>query len=189
MLRPLKLAEVEDEQGRDTALAASPALARLGALGVGIAFGLICLAHAQFPFLVWPLAPYLLWMRLTRRWKAHHWWLLISFAVLALHAVIHIRLFSLGYFEGIYHNIIVFYMEIIGLIIGAGAVGLFLLILIDAMPNRVLAFEGWLKRHWRIISGGPGRPNPGVCCFITISSGSMEFPLTARVTCRPGTGA
>ena len=148
------MAEVEDEQGRDTALNASPALARLGALGVGIAFGLICLAHAQFPFLVWPLAPYLLWMRLTRRWKAHHWWLLISFGVLALHAVIHIRLFSLGYFEGIYHNIIVFYMQIIGLIIGAGAVGLFLLILIDAMPDRVLAFEGWLKRQWRFISGG-----------------------------------
>jgi 4-amino-4-deoxy-L-arabinose transferase-like glycosyltransferase len=153
MLRPLKLAEVEDEQGRATAAAVSPALARLGALGVGIAFGLICLAHAQFPFLVWPLAPYLLWVRLTRRWQAHHWWLLISFALLALHSIIHIRIFSLGYFEGIYHNVIVFYMQIIGLIIGAGAVGLFLFILVDALPGRVRAFEGWLKSHWRIISG------------------------------------
>lgn len=154
MLRPLRLAEVEDEQGHATAHTPSPALARLGALGVGISFGLICLAHAQFPFLVWPLAPYLLWVRLTRRWQAHHWWLLGSFAVLALHAVIHIRLFSLGYFEGIYHNIIVFYQQIIGLIIGVGAVGLFLFLLVDAMPGRVRTFEGWLQRHWRVIGGG-----------------------------------
>ncbi len=154
MLRPLKLADVENEQGQYTEVPPDPVLARLGALGLGIAFGLICLAHAQFPFLVWPLAPYLLWMRLTRRWKAHHWWLLLSFGGLALHAVIHIRLFSLGYFEGIYHNIIVFYQQIIALIIGAGAVGLFLLILIDAMPERVRAVEGWLKRQWKLISGG-----------------------------------
>lgn len=154
MLRPLKLADIENKQGQNTDVPPNPALARLGALGTGLTFGLICLAHAQFPFLVWPLVPYLLWMRLTRRWKAHHWWLLLSFSLLAFQAVIHIRLFSLGYFEGIYHNIIVFYREIIHLFIGAGAVGLFLLILIDAMPGRVRAFEGWLKRRWRWISGG-----------------------------------
>lgn len=154
MLRPLKLADIENEKGENTDVPPNPALARLGALGTGLAFGLICLAHAQFPFLVWPLAPYLIWMRLSRRWQPHHWWLLLSFAVLALHAVIHIRLFSLGYFEGIYHNVIVFYRQIIHLIIGAGAIGLFLLILVDAMPGRVLALEGWIKRRWRLISGG-----------------------------------
>ena len=125
----------------------SPSL--LGGLGVGLAMGLICLAHSQFPFLVWVLGPYLLWMRLTRRWGLPQWLMLVAFGLLFFQAVLHIRLFSLAYFEYIYHNIIIEARYRLNWYIPVVTVGLFALIVIDGMPNRVRAFEGWVRRHWR----------------------------------------
>ncbi len=149
ILRPVAAGVEESEDGK---VAPDQGLAILGGLGAGAAFGLICLAHAQFPFLIWPLVPYLLWMRLTRRWSAAQWWLLATSGVLLLHAIVHIRLFSLAYFEGIYHHKIIDYRAILQFIIPPAAVGFFGLIIIDAMPQRVRAFEGWVRRRWRYIA-------------------------------------
>ena len=131
-----------------------PNLSILGGFGVGAAMGLICLAHAQFPFLVWVLPPYFLWMRLTRRWGAAQWWMLISFGLLFCQAVLHIRLFSLAYWEYTFHNVIIEGRYRLNWYIPGGTVLLFALIFIDAQPQRVLAVERWIVRHWKIWAGG-----------------------------------
>ncbi len=151
LARPVPLAqETDDKQPTE----AGSGLVLLGGLGVGAAFGLICLAHAQFPFLVWAIAPYLVWMRLTRRWNAGHWWLLVTFGILLLHAILHIRVFSLAYFEGIYHHKIVDYRWHLNIIIPPLAIGFLGLVVLDAMPRRLLAFEGWVARRWGWVSLG-----------------------------------
>ncbi len=154
LLRPLPVDLIEEGNGNEGQTLPDERVAILGGLGAGLALGLICLAHAQFPFLVWPLVPYFIWMRLTRRWGAAQWWLLVSFSLLLLHSVIHIRLFSLGYFEGIYHHKIIDYLAILHFIVPPVAVGFFALIIIDAMPGRVRAFEDWVRRRWRFVAGG-----------------------------------
>ncbi|HEX2909643.1 MAG TPA: hypothetical protein VH186_02470 [Chloroflexia bacterium] len=156
MLRPVPvgLTEAGDADEATVEQAKDKSAAILGAFGAGVAFGLICLAHAQFPFLIWPLIPYFVWMRLTRRWGAAQWWLLITFGLLLFHAAIHIRLFSIAYFEGIYHNKLRDYLAILHFIIPPAAAGFILLVIIDAMPNRVRAFEGWVKRRWKYLSWG-----------------------------------
>jgi hypothetical protein len=128
--------------------------ANLGGFGVGAALGLVCLAHSQFPFMVWVLFPYLVWMRLTRRWGAPQWWMLGTFGVLALHTLLHIRIFSLAYFEGIYHNVYLDLLSKIHLVIPALALAFLVLILIDAMPRRVQAIGNWVKKHWGWFSVG-----------------------------------
>ncbi len=135
----------------ETEVTSQPAsLAILGGLGVGLAFGLICLAHSQFPFLVWVLAPYLIWIRLTRRWGAAHWWLLITFGLLFFQTVLHIRIFSLAYWEYIFHNVIIDIRSRLSVLIPVGASLLFGLIALDARPDLVLKAEKWLtnKRSW-----------------------------------------
>ncbi len=152
MVRPVPLETAE------TSAASEPerdeGAARLGGFGVGLALGLICLAHAQFPFMVWPLLPYFIWMRLTRRWGAPQWFMLAAFGLLALHTTIHIRLFSLAYFEGVYHNVINDLRNALHILLPAAAIGFLLLILLDAIPKRIQAFSAWVRRRWRIVSFG-----------------------------------
>jgi hypothetical protein len=120
----------------------------LGAIGAGVALGMICLAHAQFPFMIWVLAVYFIWMRLTRRWNRVHWWLLAGFGVGFVHSVLHIRLFSLAYAEGIYHNVILDLLrQIIPVTIILSLV-FFSLIFFDAIPIKVQAFESWVTKRW-----------------------------------------
>lgn len=142
------------EESDDFKVEPDPSLRILGGFGTGLAFGLICLAHAQFPVLIWPLVPYLLWMRLTRRWNAAHWWIVIVGGLLLLHSIIHIRIFSLAYFEGIYHHKIIDYLAILHFIIPPAAAGFFLLVVLDAMPQRMLALEVWVLKRWRFAAWG-----------------------------------
>jgi hypothetical protein len=149
LLRPVAFA---DEENHDAL--PQPNLAILGAILAGAGFGMLCLTHAQFPFLVWALIPYFIWMRLSRRWGAPQWVLLATFGVFFAHTVLHIRIFSLAYFEGIYHNIILDIRRSLHIIAPVLSAGFFALVLIDAMPQRVRTFEGWLVRHKRFFAGG-----------------------------------
>lgn len=148
-----------------------PHLQILGAILAGAGFGLVCLAHAQFPFLVWPLLPYFIWLRLTRRWQTAHWVLLLTFGLLFLHSVLHIRIFSLPYWEGIYHNVIQDVRKQLHIFIPGLSVAFFGLILIDAMPQRVRAVESWLKRHWKLAA----------LALAVIASGYLLFSYFIRV--------
>lgn len=145
---PLAIGETEPDAQRDYGTA------RLGAFGAGLAFGLIGLAHSQFIFIIAPLFPLLVYLRLTRRWSREVWWLVVPFALLLLHTIIHIRHFALGYFEGIYHHELIFFGDtiiywfplLVLLIVG--------LIIVDAMPARVLAVEKWVVVNWKWASLG-----------------------------------
>jgi len=130
----------------------------IGALcgfGAGVSFGLLGLAHAsQAPIMLGLIVPYLLWMRLTRRWAAPQWWFAGPFGLLILHLVLHIRIFSLAYWEGIFHNLIITYRQVLYLLIPAAVVGFLIILIIDAMPGRVRAVESWLGKRWLWISAG-----------------------------------
>ena len=145
---PLTEGETENPEQRDNGAA------RLGAFGAGVAFGLVTLAHSQFPFIIAPLFPLLVYLRLSRRWSREVWWLAIPFGLLLLHTTIHTRAFALGYFEGIYHHILQFFGDTI--LIWAALLTLLLvaLIIIDAMPTRLLRIEKWLVARWSWVSVG-----------------------------------
>ena len=148
--RPYSLTdgEAENFEQRDNGAA------RLGAFGAGAAFGLVMLAHSQFPFIIAPMFPLLVYLRLSSRWSREVWWLAIPFGALLLHTTIHIRVFALGYFEGIYHHILQFFGDTI--LIWAALLTLLLvaLIIVDAMPKRLLRVEKWVLKRWSWVSLG-----------------------------------
>lgn len=145
---PLAAGKAELPQQRDAGAA------RLGAFGAGIAFGLICLTHAQFIFMIAPLFPLFIYLRLTRRWSREVWWLALPFGFLLLQAVVYIRAFALGYFEGVYHHILIFFSDEILLWFPPLVLGIIALIILDAMPNRILAIERWIITRWKWVSLG-----------------------------------
>lgn len=145
---PLSAGENELLQQRDAGAA------RLGAFGAGLAFGLMCLTHAQFIFLIAPLFPLFVYLRLTRRWSREVWWLALPFGFFLLQAAIYIRAFALGYFEGVYHHILIFFGDEILLWFPPLVVGIIALIVLDAMPNRILAIERWIVARWKWVSLG-----------------------------------
>lgn len=79
--------------------------ARAYFLLAGLALGSVTLAHAQFPFALLPLGPLIAWLWLGRHLRRVYWWFFGPVLILFTHAVVHIRWFSLGYFEGIYHHV------------------------------------------------------------------------------------
>jgi hypothetical protein len=145
---PLTAGEAEMPEQRDGGAA------RLGAFGTGLAFGLICLAHAQFIFMIAPLFPLFIYLRLTRRWSREVWWLALSFGLLLLHAIIHIRQFSIGYFEGAYNHIRIFFVDTIQYWGPLVVLGIITLVILDAMPQRILALERWVVARWKWVSLG-----------------------------------
>ncbi len=133
-----------------------PGLARLGGLACGTAFGLICLAHSQFPFIIWPIFPYFIGVRLLRQWRPAHWWFLGAFGLLAFQTIVHIRLFSLAYFEGIYHNPIFDLRKDLHLLIPISGVLLLLLVALDGTPEKVINFYNWVLKRKRVFAVGLG---------------------------------
>lgn len=72
--------------------------ARFAALLAGAAFGQIALTRIEFLLLVGPLAAYLLYTWLTRRWSRAHTVMAGSLGVLLLQAALHIALIARDYF-------------------------------------------------------------------------------------------
>ncbi len=85
--------------------AAAQQSARGAALLSGFALGSVAFAHAQFLFALLPVAALLAWLWLARRWQASYWWFFLPLVILLVHATVHIAIYSLGYFEGIYHHV------------------------------------------------------------------------------------
>lgn len=79
--------------------------ARGAAVLAGLALGSVALTHAQFVFVLLPVAALLAWLWLARAWSSLYLWFLVPFAALLAHAAWHISRYSLGYFEGIYHHV------------------------------------------------------------------------------------
>lgn len=148
LVNPVSLDQAEKGQ-EDNGLRA------LGGFVVGSALGILCLAHASQALFTLPLViPYLIWIRLSRRWNAGHWWLLGAYGLLFIHMVLHIWLFALAYWEGIYHHVIINFTKALPIVIPIAIIGLLVVIFLNAIPKQVQRFEGWLARHWRWVSLG-----------------------------------
>lgn len=85
--------------------AGDKAAARGAALLAGLALGGVALTHAQFVFALLPVAALAGWLWLGRGWRRVYWWFAAPLALLLVHAILHIRRYALGYFEGIYHHV------------------------------------------------------------------------------------
>jgi len=148
LVNPVSLNQTEKEQ-EDNGLRA------LGGFVTGSALGILCLAHAsQALFTLLLVIPYLIWIRLSRRWNAGHWWLLGAYGLLFIHMALHIRFFALAYWEGIYHHVIINFTKALPIIIPAAVFGLLVVIFLNAIPRQVQRFESWLAMHWRWVSLG-----------------------------------
>jgi hypothetical protein len=114
-----------------SAPASRPARPAVGPLLLaGTALGSLALAHAQFTFAYALLPPLAIWLWLARRWHAAYWAFFGPIVLLSLHATVHILLFALGYFEGLYHHVILDGWDARTLLVplvAAGALGLALL--------------------------------------------------------------
>lgn len=72
----------------------------------GVALGSLALAHAQFVFAFGLLPPLAIWLWLSRRWRHAYWAFFLPILLLLVHAGLHIMIFALGYFEGLYHHVV-----------------------------------------------------------------------------------
>lgn len=136
-------------QPRRSLVAAGLAVPRTGPLLLaGIALGSLALAHAQFTFAFVLLPPLAVWLWLARRWHAAYWALFGPIVVLALHAAVHIVIFALGYFEGLYHHVLLDAWDARARLVALTAIGALLLLLLNSLRPRwwPLVTRPWLQR-------------------------------------------
>ncbi len=109
----------------------------------GVALGEIALARPDFFAYLLPVPLYLLYWRLTRRWRRPQSWFAASLGVMLALFILHFTFFTFGYTMDLYYNVIQGVRRNAGLLLPALYVGVMALVALDRLYPRVYPF--WVR--------------------------------------------
>lgn len=122
----------------------------------GVAMGQIALARADFVFYLAPIVPYLLYWRLSRRWRPEYSWFAGGLLMMLALFLVHFFFFSFGYTLDLYHNVLIDIRRLWSPLLLALYAGAPLLILLDRLQPRLaplwLRAGRWAKQYaWLLV--------------------------------------
>lgn len=109
----------------------------------GVALGQIALARPDFFAYLLPVPFYLLYWRLTRRWRRPHSWFAASLGIMLALFTLHFTFFTFGYTMDLYYNVIQGVRRNAGLLLLALYVGVMSLVALDRLYPRLRPF--WIR--------------------------------------------
>jgi hypothetical protein len=127
---------------------------RLFGVIAGVALGELVLTRPDFPFYLAAVAFYLLVWRLTRTWRAEHWWFVVPLGLLLGVWVVHFLFFSYPYTLDLYHNKLQDWRRDWQKLLALLYIGGLLLFALDRLHDRLrplaATLGGWLnrRRNW-----------------------------------------
>ncbi len=103
----------------------------------GVSLGEMALARPDFIFYLAPLLFYLVYWRLSRRWRQAHTWLVGSLAAMLTLYMVHLAFFAFPYTLDVYHNVIQNVRRLWGPLLLALYLGVGLLVALDRLYPRL----------------------------------------------------